>query len=362
MPVRKIIHVDLDAFFASIEQMDNSHLKGKPVIVGGTGRRGVVSTASYEARKFGVHSGQPMAKARKLCPKGIFLPVRMQRYREISAKVFNILSLYSPKVEPLSIDEAFLDVTDCKMLFGRAEDIAKKIKIHIKKEVGLACSVGIAPNKFLAKLASDIKKPDGFVVVREEEKEDFLKNIPIKKMWGVGRVTEKKLKDMGVYTIGDLRRMSLFFLKSIFGRLGERLYNLSRGIDEEPVFVQRKAKSIASEVTFSQDVYDRKALEQTLFELSCKISDRLKDKGLWARSCQVKVRFSDFTTITRSKTYDEDTNLAHVIWQRAKEILNKKVDLSSKTVRLVGISVFNLTSQKQMQLFLEKEDRLEKLV
>ena len=197
MATTKILHVDLDAFFASVEQMDSPELKGRPVIVGGsTGERGVVSTASYEARRFGVRSAQPMAEARKLCPQGVFLKVRMNRYREISHRLQKILSSYTPEVESVSIDEAFLDVTGCEKLFGKAEDIARAIKTRIRKEIGLTCSVGVAPNKFLAKIASELRKPDGLVEVREDEKENFLVKLPVSKMWGVGKETERKLQQM----------------------------------------------------------------------------------------------------------------------------------------------------------------------
>jgi len=356
---KKIIHVDLDAFFASVEQIDNPRLKGKPVIVGGNTRRGVVSAASYEARKFGIHSAQPISKARKLCPQGVFLPVRMKRYKEISDKMFKILSSYTPKIEPLSIDEAFLDVTACEKLFGKPENIAEKIQQRIKKEIGLSCSVGVAPNKFLAKIASDMKKPNGMVVIKEEEKENFLSNLAVGKIWGVGKVTEQKLQKMGIFKVKELRRLSLSKLSKIFGKMGVRLYNLSRGIDESPVISERKIKSLSSEITFPDDVSEKKILEKTLYTLSNNVAKRLKNENIWARSIQLKIRFSDFTTITRSHTYDEVTNLTQIIWQRTKKLLHKKVNLSSKKIRLVGVTAFNLTKQRQMQLI--PQEKIEKL-
>ncbi|TET60027.1 DNA polymerase IV, partial [Candidatus Aerophobetes bacterium] len=227
MPTRKIIHVDLDAFFASVEQLDNPELKGRPVIVGGSIKeRGVVSTASYEARAFGVQSAQPMARARKLCPQGVFLRVRMDRYREISGRVLKILSSCTPKVEPVSIDEAFLDITGCEKLFGKAEGIAREIKTRMKKEVGLTCSLGVAPNKFLAKVASGMQKPDGLVIVKDNDKESFLANLPVGKIWGVGKVTQRELQQMGIYTIRQLGELSFSELQKTFGRIGARLYNL----------------------------------------------------------------------------------------------------------------------------------------
>ena len=361
MPAKKIIHVDLDAFFASVEQLDNPELKGRPVIVGGsTKERGVVSTASYEARAFGVQSAQPIARAKKLCPQGVFLRVRMDRYREISRRVLKILSSCTPKVEPVSIDEAFLDITGCEKLFGKAEGIAREIKTRIKKEVGLTCSLGVAPNKFLAKVASGMQKPDGLVIVKDNDKESFLANLPVGKIWGVGKVTQRELQQMGIYTIRQLGELSFSELQKTFGRIGARLYNLSHGIDRTPVLTDRKIKSMSSETTFPHDISERKVLEKTLYELSVKVSKTLRNKGLGAKSIQVKVRFSDFTTFTRSHTYREATNLTEFIWQRAKELLDKKVDLSARKVRLIGLAVYNLGAQRQMEFFVpEKMQRLE---
>ena len=361
MPARKIIHVDLDAFFASVEQLDNPELKGRPVIVGGSIKeRGVVSTASYEARAFGVQSAQPIARARKLCPQGVFLRVRMDRYREISRRVLKILSSCTPKVEPASIDEAFLDITGCEKLFGKAEDTAREIKARIKKEVGLTCSLGVAPNKFLAKVASGMQKPDGLVIVKDNDKKSFLANLPVGKIWGVGKVTQRELQQMGIYTIRQLGELSFSELQKTFGRIGARLYNLSHGIDRTPVLTDRKIKSMSSETTFPHDISERKVLEKTLYELSVKVSKTLRNKGLGAKSIQLKVRFSDFTTFTRTHTYREATNLTEFIWQRAKELLDKKVDLSARKVRLIGLAVFNLGAQRQMELFVpEKMQRLE---
>lgn len=360
MAPREILHVDVDAFFASVEQMDNPELKGKPVIVGGsTGLRGVVSTASYEARRFGVHSAQPMTEARRLCPQGVFLKVRMDRYQEVSRRIHKILSSYTPKVEPISIDEAFLDVGGCQTLFGRSEDIARAIKIRIKKETGLTCSVGVAPNKFLAKIASEMRKPDGLVEVREDEKESFLVDLPVSKMWGVGKVTERKLQQMGLHTIGELRRLSLFQLKNIFGKPGARVYQLCRGIDDRVITSKRETKSISSETTFLHDISQGELLERTLQDLSVEVASRLNNENLWARSIQLKIRFADFKTITRTSTYEEATNSPKLIWQRARELLDKKVDFSYGKVRLIGLVAFNLGVHRQMDLFAsEKTQRL----
>jgi len=360
MATREILHVDVDAFFASVEQMDNPELKGKPVIVGGsTGLRGVVSTASYEARRFGVHSAQPMTEARRLCPQGVFLKVRMNRYQEVSRRIHKILSSYTPKVEPISIDEAFLDVTGCERLFGKAEDIARAIKTRIRKEIGLTCSVGVAPNKFLAKIASEMRKPDGLVVVKEDEKESFLVGLPVSKMWGVGKVTERKLQQMGLHTIGELRRLSLFELKNIFGKFGVRVYQLCRGIDDRVIISKRGTKSISGETTFLHDISPGELLERTLQSLSVRVASRLNNENLWARSIQLKVRFADFKTITRSSTYEEAINSPKLIWQRARELLDKKVDFSYGKIRLIGLVAFNLSIHRQMDLFVsEKTQRL----
>ena len=360
MANREILHVDVDAFFASVEQMDNPELKGKPIIVGGsTGLRGVVSTASYEARRFGVHSAQPMTEARRLCPQGVFLKVRMGRYQEVSRRIHKILSSYTPKIEPISIDEAFLDVTGCERLFGKAEDIARAIKTRIRKEIGLTCSVGIAPNKFLAKIASEMRKPDGLVEVREDEKESFLVDLPVSKMWGVGKVTERKLQQMGLHTIGELRRLSLFQLKNIFGKFGVRVYQLCRGIDDRLIISKRETKSISSETTFLHDISPGELLERTLQDLSVEVASRLNNENLWARSIQLKIRFADFKTITRSSTYEEATNSPKLIWQRARELLDKKVDFSYGKVRLIGLVAFNISIYRQMDLFAsDKTQRL----
>jgi len=360
MATREILHVDVDAFFASVEQMDNPELKGKPVIVGGsTGLRGVVSTASCEARRFGVHSAQPMMEARRLCPQGVFLKVRMDRYHEVSRRIHKILSSYTPKVEPISIDEAFLDVGGCETLFGRSEDIARAIKIRIKKETGLTCSVGVAPNKFLAKIASEMRKPDGLVEVREDEKESFLVDLPVSKMWGVGKVTERKLQQMGLRTIGELRRLSLFQLKNIFGKLGARVYQLCRGIDDRVITNKRETKSISSETTFLHDISQGELLERTLQDLSVEVASGLNNENIWARSIQLKIRFDDFKTITRSSTYEEATNSPKLIWQRARELLGKEIDFSYGKVRLIGLVAFNLSVHRQMDLFAsEKTQRL----
>lgn len=361
--MRRIIHVDMDAFYAAVEQIDCPDLAGKPVIVGGDLRRGVVSSASYEARSFGVKSAMPMAQAVKLCPNAIVIKPHMRRYKEVSEKIFEILLSFTPLVEPLSLDEAFLDVTGSEKLFGPAEQIAQQIKARIKNELGLSCSIGIAPNKFLAKLASDLKKPDGFVVVREDEIEKFLKDLPVSKLWGVGKATEQKLQQMGISTIGALRELTHVELIKRFGKMGSHLYALARGIDERPVVPERKAKSISRETTFLEDIYDPETLKGMLFELTEEVAAELREEDLLARTVQIKIRFADFKTITRSSSFKQVTNVTELLWREAEKLFDEKVDLHRRGVRLVGVGVSNLTrAEAQLPLFKEqKQARLEKL-
>jgi DNA polymerase-4 len=348
-----IIHVDMDAFFAAVEQHDNPELVGKPVIVGGLGRRGVVATASYEAREFGVHSAMPMSRARKACLEGIFVEPRFKRYKEISDKIRSIFRSYTPLVEPMSFDEAFLDVTESLKQFGSAIKVAEEIKSRILQETGLICSVGIAPNKFLAKLASDLEKPDGFVVIKEDEAQKILDDLPVRKIWGVGKVMEHKLNELGINTIKELRNMSMAELKNRFGKWGISLYKLARGIDEQPVVPVREAKSISNEVTFSNDLHDPKDIKKVLFELSESVGKRLQTHGLKGRTIEIKIRFSDFTTITRSKSITNATDSIEVIREQAEYLFDEKVDLNEMGVRLAGVGVANLTKEEsgQLQLF-----------
>jgi len=272
--IRSILHLDLDAFYASVEVLDRPELRGKPVIVGGDERRGVVAAASYEARRFGVHSAMPTATAKRLCPKGIFLPVRMSRYGEMSDTVFAIYRRFSPLVEPLSIDEAFLDVTGCERLFGSAKEVARKIKAAVREETGLTVSAGVAPNKFLAKIASDLGKPDGLTVVPLGGEHDFLDPLPVGKLWGVGKVTEEALLGRGIRTIGDLRRSSRETLVRTFGAHGEHLHELSHGLDDRPVETEREAKSVGHEDTYDHDLRDRGAMRRELLSLADRVSSR----------------------------------------------------------------------------------------
>ncbi|MEE8300404.1 MAG: DNA polymerase IV, partial [Desulfatiglandales bacterium] len=292
---RTILHVDMDAFFAAIEVLDNPSLKGRPVIVGGSTDRGVVSTASYEARRFGIHSAMPIFKAREKCPQGIFLPVRKGRYKEVSKGIMDILKDFTPLVEGVSIDEAYLDITGCEDLFGNAEEIARHIKARIGKETGLTCSIGIAPNKFLAKIASDMHKPDGLTIISADGVDTFLSRLPVEKIPGVGKRTIKSLRPYGIKTAGGLRRFSKEQLLKDFGRFGGRLYELARGMDNSPVVPYREVKSISSEETLPSDTGDFSILKEKLISHADKVAWRLRKEGLRGRTITLKIKLDDFT-------------------------------------------------------------------
>jgi len=353
---RKILHVDMDAFYASVEQRDRPELRGKPVIVGGRPEeRGVVAAASYEARKYGIRSAMPTARALRLCPHAVLLRPRMGHYRRISQRIREIFLSYTPWVEPLSLDEAFLDVTGSERLFGPAERIGREIKRRIFQELGLTCSVGLAPNKFLAKLASDHQKPDGFTVIRPEEVEGFLRDLPVEKLWGVGPATARKLRALGLRTVGDLRRLSKEELIGRFGKWGLRLWERARGVDERPVVPEREPKSLSRETTFPQDVHDDRELDQVLLQLTHEVVEDLKGEGRRARTVQIKVRFADFTTITRQCTLAEPTDSPEVFLGAARKLLRERVERGGRGVRLLGVGARNLvdpeTEAKQLSLF-----------
>ncbi len=348
-----IIHLDMDAFYASVEVLDNPSLKGKPVIVGGRVQRGVVSAASYTARFFGVHSAQPIAVAKRLCPDGVFLPVRMDRYREISRQIFEIFHRFTPLVEPLSIDEAFLDVTDSTRLFGDPEKIALNIKNLIRAETGLTASAGVAPSKFVAKIASDLGKPDGLTVVSPEQVRQFLEPLPINLLWGVGNKTREYLALLSVRTIGDLSRLPAEILRRKFGKHGVHLHLLSNGVDRRNVVPVIKAKSIGHEETFMEDILDIETAEKELLSLAMKVAQRLRKKGLKARTISLKVKYNDFTRITRSVTLMKAIDDGGEIFRNSSALL-KKSDTGIKAIRLLGISVCLFESQnraKQLSLF-----------
>jgi DNA polymerase-4 len=340
-----IIHIDMDAFYASVEQRDHPELRGKPVIVGGVKGRGVVCAASYEARKFGVHSAMPIATARRLCPRGVFVPVRMHHYGEISRQLRAIFLSFTPLVEPLSLDEAFLDVRGCEGLFGPAPQIARQIKKRIRAETGLVASVGVAPNKYLAKLASDFGKPDGFVVLPPDKVKGFLSPLPVCRIWGVGAKGEKRLHVMGVYTIGQIAALPEKVLSDRFGEMGRHIWHLANGQDERFVVPDREAKSISTETTFAHDIGDRNILRVWLLDLVDHLASRLRHEEIWARTIDVKLRSSDFHTVTHSATLAEATNLTNILWKAAAEVFERSLVRELLPVRLLGVGATKLTRQ-----------------
>ena len=350
---KAIIHLDMDAFYAAVEVLDNPPLRGKPVIVGGAQKRGVVSSASYESRRFGVHSAQPITTAMRLCPQGIFLPVRMSRYKEVSNQVFEIFCQFTPLVEPLSIDEAFLDVTGSVELFGPPEEIARMIKRAIVEHIGITVSAGVAPSKFVAKIASDFQKPDGLTVVPEEKVKAFLEPLPIDKLWGVGKVTQEALTLLGVGTIGDLSHLSLEVLESNFGKHGTHLHLLSRGVDDRDVEASQEVKSIGREETFADDLLDMETVRRELLSLATRVSRRLRRHGIAGRTVTLKVKYHDFVQVTRSETFPEVTDDGGEIFRRCCGLLDR-TEVGRRPVRLLGISVSHLCAQeekRQLSLF-----------
>jgi DNA polymerase-4 len=350
---KAIIHLDMDAFYAAVEVLDNPSLRGKPVIVGGSHKRGVVSSASYEAREFGVHSAQPVATAIRLCPHGMFLPVRMSRYQEVSDQVFEIFRRFTPLVEPLSVDEAFLDVTGSVRLFGLPEEIARMIKRAVFEEIGITVSAGLAPSKFVAKIASDLQKPDGLTIVREGHVKTFLEPLPIDKLWGVGKATQKALALLGVRTIGDLSRLPLDVLENNFGKHGTHLYLLSHGVDDRDVEVSREVKSVGHEETFPSDLLDMEAVRKELLSLATRVSRRLRSEGFVGKTVTLKVKYSDFVQITRSETLPKATEDGLEIFRRCCGLL-ERTEVGKRPVRLLGIAVSHLYLQeggRQFSLF-----------
>jgi len=361
---RSIIHLDLDAFYASVEQLDHPEYRGKPVVVGGTGGRGVVSAASYEARRYGIRSAMPMSVAVRRCPGAVVLPVRMERYADLSRAVFRIYRQYTPLVEPLSIDEAFLDVTASYALFGPAKRIAGQIKARVRSETGLTVSAGVAPNKFLAKVASDLEKPDGLVIVNSGSIEAFLDPLPVSKLWGVGEVTGRRLKALGIRTIGDLRRWPEKELDDRFQAAGRHLVRLARGVDDRPVIVREPVKSVGNEETFSEDLLDLEDVRIRLLALTQKVGRRLRGQGLKGRTVTVKARTSDFRTMTRSQTMETATDDSGEIYHISRNLM-EKTPAGRRPLRLIGVTVSGLTgtdSTEQGKLFpepsLRKKEKL----
>jgi DNA polymerase-4 len=345
-----ILHCDMDAFYASVEERDRPELVGKPVIVGGSPeKRGVVAAANYVARKFGVHSAMPSATAHRLCPQGIYLPPRIGYYAEVSRQIRDIFERFTPLMEPLSLDEAFLDVTGTEHLFGTAVEIGRQIKRAICEEVRLVVSVGVAPNKFLAKIASDLEKPDALVVVEPNKVQEFLDPLPVERLWGVGKQSSKVFQRLGIHTIGQLRQWPLDALQSRFGSSGEHLWNLAHGRDDRAVVPEREAKSISNETTFERDIANVDVLRAWLVDLTEQVGWRLRRHGLRGRTVHLKVRFADFSTITRSCTLPEPTDITDELRRVADEMLCKRLPPDHLPVRLLGMGVSGLDDTGQVQ-------------
>jgi nucleotidyltransferase/DNA polymerase involved in DNA repair len=356
------LHVDMDAFFASVEQHDHPELSGKPVVVGSPpDQRGVVAAASYEARKFGIHSAMPSRTAFQKCPQAVFLPVNMARYKEVSRRIMRIFETYSPLVQPLSIDEAFLDVTGAQRLFGDGETIAEKIRRDILDQTGLTASVGVAPNMYLAKIASDMNKPDGLTLVPFEQEaiEKLLAPLPISRMWGIGKVTQKKLHSLGLTTIGHLQTADPRLLERAVGPHAAQTFSrLARGIDERHIETEQDEKSISNETTFRENLADRTRIETTYKQLIDKVGARLRQSGLFATTVHLKIRWADFSTITRQTRLAQPCDDDITLRETGLELL--ELHLQNHPVRLIGFGVSGLTASDralihQLNLFDEPD-------
>ena len=354
-----ILHVDMDAFYASVEERDNPSLVGKPVIVGGSVEgRGVVAAANYEVRKFGVHSAMASARARQLCPQAIVIKPRIDYYATVSRQIREIFEQYTPLVEPLSLDEAFLDVTGSEPHFGPSAEIGRLIKQRIREELQLTASVGVACNKFVAKIASDLKKPDGFVVVAPGDVQAFLDPLPVGRLWGVGKVSGQVFERLEIRTIGQLRQIPLATLNDLFGASGEQYWQLAHGIDTRRVVPDREAKSISNETTFAEDIADLVVLRAWLVELVEQVARRLRQHDLKGRTVELKVRFADFQTITRSVTLRKPTNITQELLAAGVELLTTRLPARHRPIRLLGFGVSKLDgSGTSQQTLFDPPDR-----
>ncbi len=353
-----ILHVDMDAFYASVEQLDRPELRGRCVIVGGTRRRGVVSAASYEARKCGVHSAMPVFQARRQCPQGIFVTPRMERYREVSHQVMTVLRSFSPLVEPVSIDEAFIDISGCDRLFGPPTELAQTVKHRIRDTTGLTCSVGVAPVKFLAKIASDMDKPDGLTLIEADEVASFIARLAIDKVPGVGVETAEVLRQMGIITLGDVRSRPQADLERRLGRFGARLARLADGCDDSPVVPEHDPHSISSEMTLSVDTRDRSVLHRHMLHQSETVSRQLRRKGFRARTVMLKIKHADFTQVTRRRTLERPTQSGRELYAAACGLLAAYP--LPDPVRLIGVGAAGLVSEytpSQRSLFDDRGTR-----
>jgi DNA polymerase-4 len=341
--LRKIIHIDMDAFYASVEQRDNPELKGKPVIVGGNPKsRGVVAACSYEARKFGIHSAMAASWAYKLCPDAVFLRPRFDAYSVVSAQIRELFHEYTDFVEPLSLDEAYLDVTGNKKGITSATQIAQEIKKKIYERTGLTASAGVSFNKFLAKIASDFNKPDGLTVVTPEKADEFIDKLPIRKFFGIGKATEKRMHDIGIKTGADLKKMSRDELIHNFGKAGNYFYNIAHGNDERPVNAHRIRKSIGKETTLSKDINDKEEIISILEQIALKLENMVKEQNIKGKTVTLKIKYYDFQSITRSVTHEEPAVEATAIMKHIKALLDK-TEAGRKKVRLLGITISNFT-------------------
>ncbi len=357
--VRTILHADMDAFYAAVEQRDHPDSRGKPVIVGGLGRRGVVSTASYEARRFGVHSAQPTAVARRLCPDGIYVRGRMQVYAFESRRIRALFEELTPLVEPLSLDEAFLDVTDSRALFGTGEEIARRLRAAVFETTGLRVSVGVAASKFVAKVASDLRKPDALVVVPPGTEAAFLAPLPVARLWGAGRRTQERFTEAGLFTIGDLQGRSLEQLVRLVGTsAGEHYHRLCQGLDSRPVQTERAATSVSHETTFETDVADPEHLARVMLRLAEGVGRRCRHAGLAGRTVRLKIRFPPFETHTRQRKLDEPTWDDVEIYQQGLQLM--AAARGDRAVRLLGLGLTDLVDHgapSQRDLFGADEER-----
>lgn len=351
MDYRRILHIDLDAFFASVEQRDNPELRGKPIAVGVSHVRGVVATASYEARSYGVRSAMPAKVALKLCPHLIFIQGRMEVYRQISSQIYQIYQEFTDLIEPVSIDEAFLDVTQNFKNYPLGQDCAIEIKKRIRNETGLVASAGVSYNKFLAKIASDWKKPNGLCVIHPSVATRFIDRLPVSSIWGIGPITQQKMEQLGIRTGAQLRRQSLEFLIHHFGKAGSSYYNFARGIDDRPVTPYRERKQVSAETTFLSDIKNDGNINDVLLNLSIEVLTRVRQKGFKGTTLMVKVRFSDFTTLTRSYSGENIFDDHRKIYDVAKKLV-AKIGINGRSLRLLGIAIEHPINQDENSLFL----------
>lgn len=355
---RAIIHLDMDAFYASVEELDFPELSGQPVIVGGSLDRGVVCACSYPARRYGVHSAMSMAKATRLCPQAVIRPVRMKRYREVSRQIFALFAEFTDRIEPLSIDEAFLDVSDCRRLHGEPLTIAKTIITRVKQQTGLTVSAGVAPNKFLAKLVSARCKPAGLEELKPDQIDGYLAPLPVEVLWGVGRKTAEKLQHLGIRQVAELRQLDREYLRRHFGQAGGVLYDLCRGIDTRQVVSTVEAQSMGAEATFATDLYTPAALQRELLKLAVEVSGRVRGADRQGRKLVVKIKYADFSQMSRHMTLAVGIDTTEQVYQLARQLLHDNL-MVHQPVRLLGIYLADLvrSSEGLQQLFGREQER-----